>query len=65
MNDAPRRLVPATPVPVLLYRHEATCSALHQGVEPIVQLPTSYDLARAVVVRRTFLSLYRTGPRNE
>lgn len=60
MNDADQQLIPATPGLVILARHEATCSALRQGTEPVLQMPTSYALARAIVVRRTTLSLYRT-----
>lgn len=63
MNDASRRHVLAHPLSVLLYRHEAACSALRLGLPIEAQLPTSYELARAVVVRRTTLSLYRSPER--
>lgn len=60
MNDGtPRARVPATALSLAVERHEAHVSAFRANQTPVADGASFYKLARAVVVQRGALELYR------
>lgn len=59
IDGTPRRRVPATALRVATERHDAIVSAFRSGLAPAIEGPSTYALARAVVLNRGALDLYR------
>lgn len=59
-GETPRRRVPTSALHVLSERHEALCTAYRVDALPQVSMPSARETARAVVVKRAVLDMYRS-----